>query len=174
MQNNFKKIPLIVSILFLLAVALFFFFLYRGVNNHMAEVNETEKKLEAEIARRNEIKALNNYFLSTQGKKNQLETHFVQSSNVVPFLNTLEDLGTGVGVKMKVASIDISRDGTGLLIQLKSTGTFSQVYKFITTLENAPYELEFVSVDLKKEVTEDEESSNQWEANINLRLISFT
>ena len=106
-----------------------------------------------------------------------LEAHFGQGSDVVPFLNTIEDLGEKSGTKTKVSSVDISADGTFLSVETRTTGTFQQIYKFITLLENSSYELDFDSVDIHSAASNEELKKGtkdlQWEAVIKIKLLSF-
>jgi len=77
-----------------------------------------------------------------------LETHFIKSSDVVPFLNTIEALGPAVGASAEIDSVDTSPDGASLIVELQASGSFGAVYKFLTLLENSPYELNFLSMDI--------------------------
>jgi hypothetical protein len=177
MKNKVKKNLLIVPILFLLIAIAAFLFLYREIKNNTKTTNELSASLQTEVLKRNEIKTLNNYFQSIETEKAELETHFIQSSNVVPFLDTLENLASRVATKTEVSSINVAKDNTGLVVEMKNTGTFPQIYKFITLLENAPYELEFLSVDMHKFTGQNNPEENvgadEWEAVIRLKLVSF-
>ena len=106
-----------------------------------------------------------------------LESHFTQSSNIVPLLNTIEQLSLKVGAKSKVTSVDISKDKTILMVAVGTSGSFNAVYKFLMLLENSPYELEFVSVDMQKTgaptVSGKIIVSPQWEAIFKIKLLSF-
>ena len=177
MKNKFKKTSLIIPIIFLLFSGAVFYFLYREIKNNIETTKQLETSLQAESSKRNEIKALNNYFQSIEKEKILLETHFVQSSDVVPFLNTLESLASSVETKTEVNSINVTEDNTGLIVEIKNTGAFPQIYRFIALLENAPYELEFLSTDIHNLPNQDnsgnESGTSKWEAVIKLRLVSF-
>lgn len=177
MQNKFKKIYFFGPIILFAVSLAVFAFLYIGTKGNLNKIAELEETLQEEISKRNEVETLNDYFLSIQEEKISLESHFVQTSDVVPFLNTLESLADNVGAKTEVKSINVAKDNTGLIVDLKNTGTFSQIYKFITLLENAPYELEFISVELAnaptKEDLENNRNSERWEVLIKAKLISF-
>ena len=71
--------------------------------------------------------------------------------------------------------IEVTKDNTGLILKMKDTGSFSQVYKFITLLENSPYELEFTSVNIHSLLKEDKNNTQKtiWEADLSIKLISF-
>jgi hypothetical protein len=177
MKNKSTKISLIVSIMIFLLSGILFFFLYQKIEKNIATTKQTQIDLETEMARREDIKNFNSTFKSIMPDKTLLETHFAQSSNVVPFLNTIGQMARSVGTKSEVSAIEIAEDNTGLLVTMKDTGSFSQVYKFITLLENSPYELEFTSVEmstvppdstLKKSV-----QGNVWQAVLNMKLVSF-
>jgi hypothetical protein len=177
MQYKFKKTLLIIPIACFLILGIVLLFFYREIKNNEKIAQQLAVNLQEENSKRNEIKTLNNYFQSIEKEKAQLETHFVQSSDVVPFLNTLENLASSVGTKTEVSSINLAKDNTGLIVEMKNAGTFSETYKFITLLENAPYELEFLSVDMHGVVSQDSleggGGTNKWEALIKLKLISF-
>ncbi|KKS24035.1 MAG: hypothetical protein UU82_C0013G0003 [Candidatus Nomurabacteria bacterium GW2011_GWC2_41_8] len=106
-----------------------------------------------------------------------LETHFAKSSDVVPFLDTIEKLALEVGTKAEVNSVDILTDNTGLIVGLKASGSFEAIYKFLTLLENSPYELDFPSIDMHKlavsGVSDENIQNLKWEATFRIQLLSF-
>lgn len=136
-------------------------------------------EVENEASRREEVKLLNNSIETIKRDKALIESHFAKSSDVVPFLDTIEALGPKVGVKAETTSVDISKDNTALVVQIKATGDFKNIYRFLTLLENSPYELEFTSVDIQKggESGVDEQgipfSNAGWEATFGIKLLSF-
>lgn len=140
-------------------------------------IGQAEIELQREISKREEIKRMNNYLQSIEKEKAAFETHFITRTDIVPFLDSLESLAGKVGTKATVSSIKISEDGAGLLVSLRDTGDFSKVYKFLTLLENSPYQLEFVSVDLHRTGDQSnvpqKERLGRWEMVLQLKLISF-
>jgi len=179
MKYRLKKTPLIFSVIFLLISGIIFSVTYWKIKTDTETTKQSETAYQTEAIKRNEIKTLNNYFKSIEKEKAQFETHFVQSSDVVPFLNTLESLAESVGTKAEVNSINVGtkEDEKGLFVEIKDVGRFEQVYKFLTLLENSPYELEFVSVDLHSislfEEAKTVQKVHTWEAVLKLKLISF-
>jgi hypothetical protein len=177
MQNKSKKISLIISILIFLILCTFFFFFYKEIKNNISSAKESQDMLQKEISRREEIKNFNDSFKSIEADKILFETHFAQSSDIVPFLNTIETMANSVGTKSEVSSIEVAPDNSGLILKMKDSGSFSQVYKFIALLENSPYELEFTSVNLNtvsadSTITKGVKSTG-WEATFTIKLLSF-
>lgn len=176
MQSKLKKTSLIFSIIIFLFFCASIFFLYMEIEKNNKVLKELEVDLQNGMSKRLEIKNFNDSFKSIEQDKILLETHFVQSSDIVPFLNTIEKMASSVGTEAEVSFLEIAKDNSGLILYMKDKGTFEQVYKFILLLENSPYELEFTSVEMQS-VSNQEDIKNKkdlWEVNLKIKLISFT
>ena len=177
MQNNFPKISLFLSVTFLVLSCLVFLFFYRAIDNNNRESQLREGNWQSEEQKRNDVKMLDHSVQTIQGDKTQLDTHFAPSSDIVPFLNTVEGLASKVNAKTEIDSVAISADHTGLMVSMKASGDFGNLYKFLTLLENSPYEIEFVSMDISKEAVIDTGNKNvkipRWDVSLNLKLLSF-
>jgi hypothetical protein len=179
MKNNFPKIPMFLSAIFFVFFCLAFLFFYKMINSNDKESQLKEGEWQSETTKRDEIRALDYSVKIMEGERDQLETHFAQSSDVVPFLNTIDGLAGGVDVKEEVTSVDVEADNTSLLVGMKASGTFSNLYKFLTLLENSPYELEFTGVDMRKETVSEVGNGNKnvpvpkWDAVYKIKLLSF-
>lgn len=175
--KKFKKTPLLVSAMFLLFSCAVFFVLFRGLNNNTETTLKSLTEWQNEAIRRNEIKSLDLLIKNIQEQKKLLESHFAESSNIVPFLDTIEQLASKVGAKSEVTSVDISKNKPELLVSFRASGSFESVYKFLRLLENSPYELEFSSVDMKNvrtsEAPEEKRVASLWEATFKIKLLSF-
>ena len=178
MQNNFPKIPLFLSVIFFICSTLVFLFFYRAINNNSKELQLREEEWQSETLRRDGLKALDYSVKMIEKERTQLETHFAQSSDIVPFLDTIEELGRKIGAKAEFISVDILKDGTGLMVSMKASGAFQALYKFITLLENSPYELEFIEMNMRRG-TEPNSANNKnvsiskWDATFKIKLLSF-
>ncbi len=177
MQNNFPKIPLIFAILLFSISSTIFVFLYREINNNHTKSEVATAAWQEETARRDDIRMLNNSIKSIEEDRTSLETHFAQSSDIVPFLDTIEKLASSVGAKASIAAVNVASDNSGLLAGVNVEGSFTAVYKFITLLENSPYELSFSSVDIKKQTDQTTvgkvATEPQWQGVLEIKLLSF-
>lgn len=174
-NKNIQNLLSTTTVIFIVLCVAYFYF-YKQINKNIKLTEKIKVDLQEEISKREEIKDFNDSFKLIEQDKNLFETHFVQKSNVVPFLNKIEDMAKSVGVEVEVSSIEISSDNTGLLVQIKSSGTFSKIYKLINLLENSPYELEFNSVYMYSEIGDGLNKKggvNLWQADFNIKLISF-
>jgi hypothetical protein len=175
--QKFQKMPLFFAIVFLAASMLAFFFLYKQIDNNTKTAEQAQTDWQAESDRRGEVESLDLLLKSTEEERGTLESHFAQSSDVVPFLDTIQQLAVSSKATSAIASVAILQDKTGLMIDVNASGSFASVYKFLTLLENSPYELNFTSVDLKtnESVSADGKTTptQKWEADFQIKLLSF-
>lgn len=175
MKNNSIKISLLVSLSLFCVLLFTFFFFYKKINDNIQQSQSKEVEWQAEAERRDEIKTLDNAIKIIEKERTQLETHFARSSDVVPFLNTIEKLGSRAGAKTDIISVRISEDRMSLIVDMKASGSFLGLYRFLTLLENSPYELEFVAMNLGNGVSLDSSNtkSSKWEATFKVKLLNF-
>ena len=175
MKNLFNKKSPILSLIILAFFCFIFVFLYKEIDTNKNAYQKNETQWQQETERRNGIKLLNSSISKIEDEKNLLETHFAQSGDIVPFLDTLEATGKKVGVKAQVALVNISKDGQNLVLEMKVDGSFEGIYKFILLLENSPYELEFTSTDIRKNETVNAAGkvNSSWMADLKMNLLSF-
>jgi hypothetical protein len=168
-KKNSIKIPFTLSVFFLcISVSLFLFF-YQTTNDNNKKAQTAEKEWQVEASRRDEIRTLYHSIQVIGEERSEIETHFARSSNIVPFLDTIEALAPRAGAVAEVTSVDILKGSPVLVVGMKASGTFSGLYEFLTLLENSPYELEFTGVDIQKETATD----NKWDLTLNINLLSF-
>lgn len=174
MQNDskkfkkFKKAPLLLSLLFLLLSCGAWMFLYGKIKDNKIISEKVGGEWQAEAVRRDEIRSLERSILEIEVERGELETHFAQSSNVVPFLDTIERLATNAGANSEVTSVDVSSEKSELEVALTAQGSFASIYKFIRLLENSPYEIEIDSFNVEKG------TAGEWAGSFTIRLLSFT
>ena len=108
-----------------------------------------------------------------------LQSHFAESSNVVSFLDAIQNLAPSVGATAQIDSVDTGTNNSYFVVELEASGSFESVYKFLTLLENSPYELDFLSMDIHN-ANETNTPANikssklpTWNANFKIQLLSF-
>lgn len=172
MQFIIQKKSLILSIIFFVFFSFVFVFLYKDINNKKEAIQIAQEKWQTETTRRENIKFLIDSVESIKTEKTLLDSHFVQSSDVVPFLDTIEGLAKNVGANAEVISVDVVKDNSSLVVQMSASGSFETIYKLILLLENSPYDLEFILVDIKN-LNSSIKKIPQWTATFQIKLLSF-
>lgn len=176
-KNIFSKIPLVLSIVFFCTSLTFFIFFYRVIDGNNKKSSEKEEAWLAESLRREGVKEIYTSFKSISEDRDKIDKHFAKSSDIVPFLDSIEGLTSKINLKAEISSVDVLPDKSGLMIGMRASGTFSDVYKFLTLLENFSYELDIVGVDMSKTGGTDVEGKKptapKWDANFRIKLVSF-
>ncbi len=180
MKFIFQKKALIFSIILFVFSCFAFIFLYTNIRS-IKEVSQlAQEKWQIENAQRENTISLANSIKVIEPERALLETHFVKNSDVVPFLDTIEKLAKEVGIVAEVTSVGPAKDNSSLMVEMKTMGSFGVIYKLITLLENSPYDLEFVSVDIQNANGGDSSAGKnsktkvpQWTATFQINLLSF-
>lgn len=172
-MKNKQIIFLIGSILFFCFSCASFYLLFMQINNTQNKVKLAEIEWQDEENRRESIKSLDRLIKKIEKEKQVLDSHFVKTADVVSFLDFFEQSGILVGAKAEVSSVNLSTEGNAILVDLNTIGTFEALYKYITLLENAPYELEILSFSFNT-TTEISGLTPAWNANLKIKLLSFS
>jgi len=177
MKNNFQKIILLIFTILLLLLCFALVFLYQKINDNNQKTQQDTINLQTETRRRNDIASLDQMLQKIAPDRALLENHFIKSSDVVPLLNIIENLAKESGVSAQIDSVDAKIDNARLIVGLKASGRFEAIYKFLTLLENSPYVLDFISMDMHKlsspVVAGKDVNNASWEAVFQIQLLSF-
>jgi len=156
-------------------LVLFFLFLYLTINNNKEMLDLAKEKWQTENILKKNTQSLINSIKMIETEKALLETHFIKSSDIVPFFNTIEKLAKDVGVEAEVVGVDVPKDNSSLTVEMEVLGSFEMIYKLILLLENSQYNLEFVLVNIKninKDMLSIDKNSD-WTATFKIKLLSF-
>ncbi|MEK7588962.1 MAG: hypothetical protein AAB438_04080 [Patescibacteria group bacterium] len=177
MPNKSQRQYLIGSFIFLLLTGGAFAFLYIQIRNNNIASQEAEIEWNSESSKLNEIKSLNLSIQTIDTEKALFESHFLKSSDIVSFLDTIESAAKDVNVTAEIVSVDDVTDTTSLTIGIRSSGTFEGLYKFLILLENLKYEIDIASMELNRASVGEVEGvidiKPEWKANFKIRLLSF-
>jgi hypothetical protein len=169
MKNNFFIKSITLSILFMLIFLFAFLFLLQKINKNNEHAEYILLEWNTETARRNGINALNDSIKDIEKEKILLDTHFVKSSDIVPFLDMIEGLGPKLKAKAEITSVDVLPESPGLMVGINATGSFDGLIRFLMLLENSPYEIEFNSMSIK----ELSDKTFKWIIDLKINLLSF-
>ena len=158
-----------------------FFFLYEQIVKNNEKAEEVTLAAESEAQKREELRLLDRSLALIRADRARLDTHFSKSSDVVPFLNEIENTGKAVGVRVQVSYVDISQDSTSLRIRVSADGSFKALTTFIHLLEHFPYILEFNSLVIETTAPTQTDAAGAliplatplWRATMDIKLITF-
>lgn len=88
--------------------------------------------------------------------QDKIDQYFVDPNQIDKFVGYLEDIGATIGSEVSVKGIDISKKENNLVsFKLSTRGTFQEIMKTITFLENIPYQIKITQVYLNKDLNKD-------------------
>ncbi len=178
MKYVFQKKSLVLSVILFIFSCFVFMFLYKNINSNQEMLKISQEKLQIETAYRDNARLLTNSIRAIESERILLDQHFIKSSDVVPFLDMIEKLSKDAGSEAEISSVDILKDTSSLVVDTKVLGSFEEIYKFITLIENSPYNLEFIKVDIKnlnpQDIVTNKNNNNQkWMATLKIKLLGF-
>ncbi len=172
MKHKSSTIAFIIALMFFIMSVTAFVFLYIYIQSKNKEAIDSHVEWQTEESRRSNVKSMEAFLGDSTEDQIEIDKHFVKNADIVSFLDLIESFAPSVGAEAEVTLINIPKEGAGLLVEINSKGNFESVYKFLSLLENAPYELEIVSVSLRSSPLNDGGSS-LWEAKFKIKLLSL-
>lgn len=177
MQNKFKKILIFTPIIVFIVLTVAFYFLYKEIQIKNTNAEKVLSEWQIEDSRRNEIKNIMRSVKIIEQDNDLLQTHFAKGSDVVPFLDNIDSFAPKVNSENEVISVEITKEKNELVVGINVLGSFESVYRYLTLLENSPYEIEFTGVDIQ---TNDKGFKSDktgkifpWEGMFKIKLLSF-
>jgi len=177
-MKNFNKkpikTPLIFSIIILLLATTSFFVLRKEIQSKDQRATEFKLEAENEFSKKENATTLVNFVEANEANIEEIDKFFVYQEDVVPFLQFVESLGVRTKSDVEVSSVEVAKDDSNLFVGIDIEGSFESVYKFIKLLENAPYKVEILDLNIRNLSTgAGEDSPPSWRGNIRVRIISF-
>jgi hypothetical protein len=143
----FSFITLCVSI----GVFIFFFQAIENKNIHTQAVLST---LENKIAEKNNTSILLRKIKKVNEVKQDIENHFVDTSHINIFVDSLEKLGTSANTSLKVTDVALSESDPNIVtVKVSIQGSFAHVSQAIALLENIEYHVHVKEIYLSKQIT---------------------
>ncbi len=173
-MSNKSMIRLLGAIVLLVLVLVGYGFWYAAVSRE----SEQAGVLEAKIAEQNDIAAKSVQakteltLLTTQGAT--IDQYFVQTNDLVPFLEQIQSLGKFLGTSVQVASVSaVPGSPYGHLnLSLSISGSFDSVVRTVGALEYQPYGVSINTLTLSTSANPNASAttSPQWNATTMLTI----
>ena len=154
----------------------------------LAEAHQSAKKNEA-------LSAVKASLWENKGFLSQIDSFFVGQDGVVPFISTLETLGTSSAVKLDIGSVseDTSKKNSdtfseSLTLKLALSGSWDNIFYFLSRLQNLPYRIEITNATIglqgaadsikfttasSTSMTRVKASGEEWKATFDIRVLKL-
>ena len=101
------------------------------------------------LAEQSQIGVIKQSLSDTDARRAKLDSYFVDPNNVVPFLETIEGYGKTAGVSTTFSEVQLADKPTHLTVTVDANGSFTNIYRFVSMLEAAPYEIQVTESDIQ-------------------------
>lgn len=181
MNQSHRKIPLFLIALVCgftaVTVLVYFVFVIQKKSASVASASDELTQLEET---RNARLTLKKTLFTTEGERDTLSSYFVDSTNVVQFIETIEGFAAPTATRLEITNVEVVKEKKTLSLSILATGQFQNVYHLVRMLETMPVEISFSRLSLSRAGDGVEAPAGAvsnglplWNAAIDIELISF-
>lgn len=142
------------------------FFLFKGVKNNSEAFSLEKEKIASLSEEKESRKKMEDVYKNYQPDLGEIEKVFIDPEVPIEFINFLEKTAGDSLVQLKILSMTKKTDKENawpnLLFQISVTSSFSNFSKFLEKLENSPYLIETLELDVRA-LSEKELKSKEFE-----------
>ena len=165
----------------MLAVALvsvaayaYLFVTLRDINARNAELTRESETL---VAEQSQAAAIRDTLAKTDASRATISSYFIDADNVVPLLETVEGYGTRAAVTTKFSNVLLQPKPRAVTVTVDAIGSFTNVYRFVSMLEAAPYELQITSAQVQTYLPPGQQEPtvpgvSDWDATVTFSVLS--
>ena len=153
MKNKKSIIMLIVSIFtFLVMIGVFILFM-RIIKNKNIHTSAVLSTLESKMIEKENFNVLESKVKEIKVTNEKINSYFLNKDQADLFVIYLENLGLSFHTQVAVKSIEVSTvNKDTMMLKIEINGSFDNILKTVSLLENAPYNIFINSAYLNKEI----------------------
>lgn len=180
MKREFKKIYIITIFFigFFIASTVFFIIpLIKSIEKDSHDLVAIKGDRDFFSEEKKNIQKFESVFIEIEPNFNKTNDLFVNSEIPIEFINYLEKTALDSNVSIKILpSVDINKSVSNLwsylVFSLEGSGSFNDFSRFIEKLENSRYLIQIQNLNIKKEISFQENSNKEIEASFLLKVFS--
>jgi len=176
MKTKYKKLTLSFLPIALANILVFsgWLYLFSVIGAQKEKIAEARLNLALIEKRAADSKSLKSLMEEISEKKNRIDGVFLDSEEIVRFIEALERLGGRAGVFLKLNSVNI---GNGANFRLSVSGDFGGVLKYLELVENLPYKVSvkksYIQLNEKGPADSGQKNEGRWSGDFEITLDSF-
>ncbi len=189
MSKKSTNFILIISVILLIVLFGSFFYLINVIKNKNKHISAVSATLQEKINEKDNMVALENKIIELGDTHKQISGYLIDTSNIDTFVEYLEGLGVSNNISLTVKSVETPKgEKNKLNFNIEMDGSFPNVTKVVSILENSPYNMSINSLYINK-ITKDSSmetvdpkskkmvtittTKSSWQATANFTVLSF-
>lgn len=186
MKKNSTTLILIFSIIATILVICLFVFLLKIIKNKNQHASVVLTTLEGKMKEKENAIIFSRKIAEIKSIQDSVNNHFVDPEKIDSFVGYLEEIGLSLGSEVSVNDIVVPPKTKNIMsFSLSIIGTFQEVMRTITFLENIPYQISITQVYLNKNITQQVKEEIKdieqkkiseiptWQADISFNILSL-
>jgi len=156
-MTTIKKIYLsiiIVGVLNIVLIIFYIFPLYRQIEDISKEIISNKEKMILLKQEKEEFQKLEEFYNIHQSDFNRIEHLFINPEIPLEFIQFLEQTASSSQIQLEISSMTKNKEKESLWpslsFQLSLSGSLSNFLNFLKKIENSPYLIEFIDLNIKK------------------------
>ena len=137
---------------------------YVAISSQSTDVANVENQIAEKTQPANHIASTRAALTEIAGDENIIQKYFVSKTDIVAFIDNLEERGKAQ--KTEISVLSVSTEGAPLqptlILSLTINGTFDAVMRTVGSIEYAPYAISILELSLAQV------AENSWHANLKL------
>lgn len=171
-MNNKKFVISFVSVIVLNALIISACFYARSLTKKQEEEAKENLKNYALLSMKSQnLKSLELQAAEIKENAGKLNNFYLKESGLVGFIESLEKTGKDANVLAGMHSAEVEKDKKSVLFRIKAEGGFKELFQYLVSLENLPYQVVIEKMNISKEGAEMEKDG--WKSEVDIRIISF-
>lgn len=183
MKNNKVLLSTIVFLVFVvLVLATAQYFLFQEIKNKIEAASSLENIVATQSDTIEYINSTKQNLLDIEGDRKKIANYIIPSDGEVALLGDLEDLAKFNNLLVSVESLSLENKEnlknmglTNLVVQIKTQGKWSSIYKFLSQIESLPLEVTVEKVYLinKGNSLNGPFGENVWEGIFDIKVLKY-
>ncbi len=171
-MNNKKFIISFASVIILNALIISACFYARSLIKKQEEGARENFKNYTLLSRKSQnIKLLESQMAEIKENFEKLDNFYLKENGLVGFIESLEKIGRDANVLVGIHSVGIEKDKKSVLFRIDAEGEFEELFQYLVSLENLPYQVAFERMDISS--GDATKGKNVWKSEVDIRVISF-
>ena len=181
-MNNKKSFTiLILSIIALILALCIFVFIFKVIENKNTHTTSVLTVIEEKIKEKENMASLEKEFDKIQDINTTINKYLLDPNQIDIFVPFLEKFGTDANTEVSVKSVGvIPKEKNKILVKISIVGTFTNVMKTISLLENSSYQIDILDTYLNKTLQESVSSNKTktvskdpvWQGSVSFSIIT--
>ena len=175
MKDN-KKFNLTVAASILLSLAFLagWWLIFSSIRSKSYDLKKIQSDLSVAAKRSERIRTLEKTMRDWEEKNEKIKGAFVTSREIVKVIEGLEDIASKTNAAIKIENV-AAPEGGSPSFQFSVSGEFSDLFQYLTLLENMPYEIAIAEARMQKSAGEvsAKDKKYPWEGKFKIKLLSY-